>query len=82
MFFVGRAIKSIQKVQNGPKISCGTHLLLECCVLIGLLGWGKIDLIRALNQSNLWRLCPIRSVDTKEKVHKSVQVSEVSASRS
>ena len=57
MFFVGRAVKTRQNVQNGPKISCGTHLLLECCMLIGLLGWGKLDLIRALNQSNIWRLC-------------------------
>ena len=57
MFFVGRAVKTRQNVQNGPKISCETHLLLECCMLIGLLGWGKLDLIRALDQSNIWRLC-------------------------
>ena len=41
MFFVGRAVKTSQNIQNGPKISCGTHLLLECCMMIGLLGWGK-----------------------------------------
>ena len=53
MFFVGRAVKTRQNVQNGPKISCGTHLLLECCMVIGLLGWGKLDLIRAAHFQSL-----------------------------
>ena len=32
-------------------------MLLEYRMLIGLLGGEKIDLIRALNQSNMWWLC-------------------------
>ena len=37
-------------------------------MVIGLLGWGKLDLIRALNQSNIWRLCSVNYVIVASKL--------------
>ena len=35
-------------MQYGPKFCSGTNVLSESCMMIGELGWEKIDLIRAL----------------------------------
>ena len=35
-------------MQNRPKFSCGMHVWSESCIMIGQLGWEKIDLIKAL----------------------------------
>ena len=56
-FFVGSVVKTCQNAENRPKLSFGTRVWLKSCSMVGQLSWEKINFVRDLNQSNIWRLC-------------------------
>ena len=45
------------KRENRPKLSFGTRVWLKSCLMVGQLSWEKINFVRDLNQSSIWRLC-------------------------
>ena len=49
--------------------SWGRNMSSEFCITIGQLDWEKIDLIRALNQSNIWHYATIYSAITSFRLH-------------
>ena len=44
-----RAKWAVERIdQSSCKMGCGTHMWSKSCMMIGQVGWEKIDLIRAL----------------------------------